>query len=180
MATISFEAELFEVNDRLILRLPEGASKQLPSRGQVYVKGVINDTPFQAALEPDGKWSHWLHIDKKMQKTTGLQVGDKATAEIESSKDWPEPEVPADIQEALDAAPDVQKLWQSITPMARWEWIRWIGATANSETRTRRIEAGFSKLRGGERRPCCFNRSMCCVPEVSKNGVLLVPAHIAE
>jgi hypothetical protein len=59
--------------------------------------------------------------------------------------------------------------------MARWEWIRWIGATNNTETRQRRIEVALSKLSHGERRPCCFNRSMCCIPEVSQNGALLEP-----
>ena len=60
--------------------------------------------------------------------------------------------------------------------MARWDWIRWINATAQQETRKRRIEVAFSKLKSGMRRPCCFNRGMCTEPYVSKNGVLLEPA----
>ena len=170
---IDFEAKLTTINNWTIIVLPDDASKQLPSRGQVMVKGTINSLPFQSALEPDGNGGHWLNVDAETQKATGLHLGDTATLEIEATKDWPEPSIPTDVQTALDNDAGVQARWIDITPMARWEWLRWIGATNNTETRARRIEVSFSKLRAGERRPCCFNRSMCCVPEVSKNGVLL-------
>jgi len=172
---IRFQAKPYNIKTWTVLRLPPEASAKLPSRGQVMVKGTINDFQFQTALEPDGKGSHWLNIDKSMQKAADIDAGDTATLEIESTKDWPEPVVPSDLKTALGAHPKVQTLWERITPLARWEWIRWIGATSKSETRTRRIETAFSKLNAGERRPCCFNRSMCCVPAVSKNGVLLGP-----
>jgi|SRR5882672_8528387 len=172
MSLIHLEAKLFAIGNWVILKLPKEASAQLPSRGQAMVRGTINDFHFQTALEPDGKGSHWLNVDKSMQKSAKVAVGDTVQLAIESTKEWPEPTIPADIQAALDASPEVQKLWARITPMARWEWIRWIGATSQTETRKRRIEVACSKLMAGERRPCCFNRSMCCVPEVSKNGVL--------
>jgi hypothetical protein len=180
MATINFESELYNIDSWTVLRLPDDASAKLPSRGQVFVKGTINGTKIQSALEPTGRGSHWLNLDKKLQNATGLKAGDIAELEIESTKDWPEPDIPDDIKKALSGAPDVQKLWQSVTPMARWEWIRWIVSTSNKDTRANRIEVGFSKLRNGERRPCCFNRSMSCVPEVSKNGVLLEPAQLTK
>ena len=43
-----------------------------------------------------------------------------------------------------------------------------IRATHNPETRSRRIEVALSKIKAGERRPCCFNRNQCTEPEVSK------------
>lgn len=172
---IHFRAPLFKIGTWTILRLPGNVSAKLPSRGQVMVKGAINDFPFQTALEPDGNGGHWLNVEKNMQKSAGVTAGDTATLAIESTKQWPEPDVPADWRAALDANSRVQNLWMDITPMARWEWIRWIGSTSKSETRKRHIETACSKLLAGERRPCCFNRNMCCVPEVSKNGVLLEP-----
>ena len=57
--------------------------------------------------------------------------------------------------------------------MARWEWVRWVNATRNTETRERRIEVSLSKMRAGKRRPCCFNLSSCTDPELSKDGKLL-------
>jgi uncharacterized protein YdeI (YjbR/CyaY-like superfamily) len=93
--------------------------------------------------------------------------------EVEPTKDWPEPDVPADFENALAGAPELSGLWQDITPMARWEWVRWINATKNPETRRRRIEVGISKLRSGKRRPCCFDLAACTDPDLSKNGKLV-------
>ncbi len=173
--TIDFKTKLFNIDSWTILKLPQEASAKLPSRGQVMVKGTINDFPFQTPLEPDGNGSHWFRVDKNLQKSIGASEGDVVTLAIESTKEWPEPEVPADIKKALVENPKTKELWARITPMARWEWLRWIGSTKQAETRKHRIEAAESKLLRGERRPCCFNRSMCCIPDVSKNGVLLEP-----
>jgi uncharacterized protein YdeI (YjbR/CyaY-like superfamily) len=87
--------------------------------------------------------------------------------------EWPEPSVPPDLEEALAAAqPEIQGLWRGITPMARWEWVRWVNATRNPDTRRRRVEVSISKMQGGKRRPCCFNLSACTDPDLSKNGRL--------
>ena len=180
MSAIRFETKLFKIGSWTILKLPQGASAKLPSRGQTMVKGTINGFRFQAALEPDGNGSHWFKVDISLQKSARAHAGDIVTLAIESTREWPEPDIPADLRAALDANPQVEALWKRITPMARHEWIRWIGSTAQSETRKRRIETTRSKLMAGERRPCCFNRNVCCVPAVSKNGVLLEPTGTTE
>ena len=80
-------------------------------------------------FEPDGNFGHWMRIDRELQQTAALGAGDTATLEIESLKDWPEPTVPQDLSTALAAAPQkIQDLWKDITPMARWEWVRWVNA----------------------------------------------------
>jgi hypothetical protein len=88
---------------------------------------------------------------------------------------WPEPKMPADLARALAADPQVRRTWLDITPLARWDWIRWIGATRNRDTRAIRIEKTLSKLRSGKRAACCFDRSQCTDPSMSRNGVLLEP-----
>ncbi len=175
MSVIHFEAKLFKIGSWTLLRLPKNASEKLPSRGMVMVEGTVNGFRFQSELEPDGKGSHWLRIEETMRKAAKAEVGDTVKLEIEPSKQWPEPKVPEDLKDALEANPKVHTLWMDITPMARWDWIRWIGATKNPETRKRRIDVTFSKFRDGKRRPCCFNRTQCTVPDVSNNGVLLAP-----
>lgn len=176
---IRFEAEPFLLNSWIILRLPEAASAKLPSRGQVMITGTMNDVPFQTPLEPDGRWSHWFRIDGDLAKAVRAQAGDTLRFQIKPVKTWPEPDVPADWQKALAADAEARGLWERITPMARWEWIRWMRATSRQETRQRRIEVGISKLKSGERRPCCWNRNLCTEPAVSKNGVLLEPGQAA-
>ena len=172
--TIRFDAAVGTINRSTVLRLPERASRKLRSRGQVAVEGTINGHEFQTVLEPDGNFGHWMRIDGKLRTSAALRVGDTATLEIESLKDWPEPSVPQDLKAALAAAPQkIQDLWKEITPMARWEWVRWVSATSNPETRKRRVEVSVSKMKGGKRRPCCFNLASCTDPNLSKNGRLI-------
>jgi hypothetical protein len=181
MSVINFEAKLEKVGNYIILRLPNEASAQLPSRGMAMVEGTINGRLFQAPLEPDGQKSHWLKWDDlsdKAQQDIGAKPGDTVTLAIAPSKEWPEPEVPADLRQALDADPEALAMWNSTTPIARWDWIRSVRSTPNAETRKRRIEVACSKLRGGKPRQCCFNRSECTDPAVSKGGKLLDPTPV--
>jgi hypothetical protein len=171
---IRFDATPFTIEKRTILRMPEKASRKLPSRGQVAVQGTINGHRFQTVLEPDGNFGHWMRIDRKLQQTAALRAGHSATLEIETVKDWPEPNVPQDLETALAAAPQkIQDLWKGITPMARWEWVRWVNATPNPDTRKRRVEVSISKMKSGKRRPCCFNLAACTDPTLSKNSRLI-------
>jgi len=175
--TIRFDATLYTVDERTILRLPQQASEILPSRGQVAVKGTINGHGFQTVLEPDGYFGHWMRIVEEQLQTAAIGAGDTATLEIAALKDWPEPNVPQDLETALAAAPqEIQDLWKDITPMARWEWVRWVNATNDSDTRKRRVEVSISKMESGKRRPCCFNLAACTDPDLSKSGRLVEPA----
>lgn len=173
MSTIRFKAKVSRIGSWTLLRLPENASAKLPSRGMTMVEGTINGFRFQAPLEPDGQGSHWLNVDKTIRKAARTDAGDDVTLAIEPVKVWPEPKLPADLKDALAAAPQAHTSWMDITTAARWDWIRWIRATKVPETRKRRIEVACSKLEAGKRRPCCFNRSQCTEPQVSSNGVLL-------
>ena len=81
--------------------------------------------------------------------------------------------MPGDLAAALAAAPArIRNVWQDITPMARWEWVRWVQATSNPQTRQRRVEVSISKLDSGKRRPCCFDLSSCTDPNLAESGKL--------
>lgn len=180
--TIKFRTELYKIGDWTILHLPEDASAQLPSRGMTMVAGTLNRIPFKALLEPDGKYgpgvkpSHWFAPDKKLLAESGAGGGDLVEVSIAPTKEWIEPEMPGDVEEALASSSKVQMLWNDITPLARWDWIRWIRAVKTAETRKKHIEVMLDKLNKGMRRPCCFNRNLCSEPEVSKNWVLITPS----
>ena len=170
---IRFDATLHKMDKWTIVRLPEKASAKLPSRGQVAVQGTINGHEFQTVLEPDGSGGHWMKIDGKLQQIAAVSAGDTTALEIEPPRDWPEPNVPQDFEAALAAAPQkIQDMWEDITPMARWEWVRWVNATRNPDTRRRRVEVSMSKMNSGKRRPCCFNLAACTDPYLSRNGRL--------
>lgn len=172
--TIRFDATLHTIDDATILRLPEAASAKLPSRGQVSVHGTVNGHEFETVVEPDGRFGHWIRVDDELRRIASMGAGDTAILEIEPTDGWPEPSVPQDLEAALTAAPrKIQDLWEAITPMARWEWVRWVNATSNPATRERRVEVSISKMQSGKRRPCCFDRASCTDPQLARSGKLI-------
>ncbi len=179
MSLIKFETKLIKIKDWTILKLPSEASAQLPSRGMVMVKGEINNVPFMTLLEPDGKYgpglrpSHWFRPENKLLKEAKIKAGDSVTVSIEHTKDWINPEVPPDLKKAIVANKKAHLLWNDITPLARWDWVRWVRAVKTDETRKKHIEVMMDKLNKGMRRPCCFNRNLCSEPYVSNNWRLL-------
>ncbi len=171
---VVFDSSLTVVGSTTLVRLPVEASQSLPSRGQVSVRGTVNGHDLQTVVEPDGRRGHWIRVPPKLQKAAGLKPGDNVNVVIDVAPEWPEAEVPPDLAAALETAPaTVQASWHDITPMARWEWVRWVNATANPVTRQRRVEVSISKLDSGKRRPCCFDLSACTDPSVSKSGKLV-------
>lgn len=181
MSAISFETKLFKIHDWTILRLPQEVSDQLPSRGLIMIKGTIKSVPFKAVLEPDGKYGagkkpgHWFRPDPKLLDSAHAASGDTVSVSLEPSKEWVEPDVPEDVKKALSTSKKAETLWKDITPMARWDWIRWVRAVKTPETRQKHLEVMLDKLNKGMRRPCCFNRNACSEPYVSHNWVLLEP-----
>lgn len=172
-SAIRFAATVSSIDASTIVRLPDEASARLPSRGQVAVRASVNGHEFRTVLEPDGFRGHWMHIDKDLQRAAGVGDGDNITLAITATPEWPEADVPADLAAALAAAPSrIRAMWEDITPMARWEWVRWVNATANPSTRERRIDVSISKMHASKRRPCCFDLSSCTDVAVSKNGKL--------
>ena len=74
-STIRFDATLSTIDTSTVLRLPETASKDLPSRGQVAVHGTINGVEFQTVLEPDGESGHWMRVDDALSNGCWHQRG---------------------------------------------------------------------------------------------------------
>lgn len=141
------------------LILPKDASAKLPTRGPTTVDGFINGHPFRATLEPDGRRSHWLRIDSKLREAAGMEVGDVVALEIQSVGKEREPSVPADLRQALAAAPEARAVWSDITRAARRDWVHWITSAKQAQTRARRIRNACDMLAAGKRRVCCFDRS---------------------
>jgi hypothetical protein len=190
MSSIHFNTKLLKIGSVsksnladawTILWLPESASAKLPSRGMTMVSGTLNSVPFKTLLEPDGKYgpglkpSHWFRPDKKLLNDARAEAGEIVQVTIEPTNEWIEPVVPADLRKALSSFPKAETIWKDITPLARWDWIRWIRAVKTPETRQKHIYVMVDKLNKGIRRPCCFNRNLCSEPFVSKNWVLLDP-----
>lgn len=64
--------------------------------------------------------------------------------------------VPNDLKKLLVAQPDVLEKWNSLTPLARNEWICWVTIVKKDETRKKHIDRLAEDLLKDKRRPCCW------------------------
>lgn len=64
--------------------------------------------------------------------------------------------VPIDLKKILLSTPKTTAAWNSITPLARNEWICWIEDAKKPETRALRLKRTGEELAEGKRRPCCW------------------------
>lgn len=139
--------------------LPREVSDTLPRRGRTSVEGLLNGQPFQATLEPDGQLSHWLPLGEAFCTAAGAQAGTRVVLEIAPVPTEPEPEVPADLREALQAAPAARSTWEATTTIARMDWIHWIESAKQAKTRSKRVGDACDMLASGKKRVCCFDPS---------------------
>lgn len=64
--------------------------------------------------------------------------------------------LPADLRKALASASAARIAWQSLTPLARNEWICWTVTVKQQKTRDEHVKRVISELKEGIRRPCCW------------------------
>lgn len=141
------------------LLLPEGASRQLPSRGLVAVEGRFNGLPFDATLQPDGQGGHWLKIERALREAAGAAVKDEIAIELVPATEEPEPRVPVDLRKALAGHAEAHRQWHGLTPVARRDWVQWLASAKRAQTRERRVAGACDMLAKGKRHICCFDRS---------------------
>lgn len=64
--------------------------------------------------------------------------------------------LPVDVRKALAGCKKARTLWESLTPLARNEWICWVTFVQKAETRKEHIERMIEQIQEGKRRPCCW------------------------
>ncbi len=73
--------------------------------------------------------------------------------------------MPADLKKALTSVPAARAAWESLTPLARNEWICWNIDVKQLKTRKNHIKRTITELQEGKRRPCCW---MGCIHRTDK------------
>ncbi len=64
--------------------------------------------------------------------------------------------VPSDLKLALTSSSKILSAWESLTPLARNEWICWVTSPKKQETRDAHIKRVKEDMLKGKRRPCCW------------------------
>jgi len=64
--------------------------------------------------------------------------------------------LPEDLKRALTSDRKAHIKWESLTPLARNEWICWVTLVKKEDTRAVHVRRTISELKEGMRRPCCW------------------------
>ena len=65
-------------------------------------------------------------------------------------------DLPEDLHKALAESEAALQAWESLTPLARNEWICWTISVKLATTRQQHVERVITELQEGVRRPCCW------------------------
>ncbi len=65
-------------------------------------------------------------------------------------------QLPDDLKKALTSTPAAHRAWESLTPLARNEWICWVTFVKQVKTREDHVQRTVRELQEGKRRPCCW------------------------
>lgn len=64
--------------------------------------------------------------------------------------------IPQDLRKLLTTSKSLLVVWESLTPLARNEWICWTISVKKVETRKDHLKRLKEELLLGKRRPCCW------------------------
>ncbi len=65
-------------------------------------------------------------------------------------------EIPSDFKKILKDSKGLLEKWNSLTPLARNEWICYVTIPKQEETKVKRINRAKEDLLKGKKRPCCW------------------------
>jgi uncharacterized protein YdeI (YjbR/CyaY-like superfamily) len=130
----------------VVIRLPFDAQKVWGNRGQIRVKGEINNFAFRTTLFPTGDGHHYMIVNKQMQKGGSVRPGMEAHFRMEPDLEERTVPVSPELEQALKESRRLQKFYQGLTPSTRTEIVRWIAGAKQQETRARRAEQCAERL----------------------------------
>jgi uncharacterized protein YdeI (YjbR/CyaY-like superfamily) len=130
----------------VIIRIPFDVARLWGKRGQIRVQGDINGFSFSSSLFPTGKGSHFLLVNKKMQK--GGKTAPGLSAKFRMQPDTAPRDVapPKELLSELGQSKRLLKFYESMNHSSR-HWIaKWTADPKSSDARIRRAQQIVERL----------------------------------
>lgn len=118
---------------------------------RVPVVASIDGEPYRGSLVRMGGEQHILGILKDIRARIGKDVGDEVEVVVEEDVTPRVVDVPADLQEALGAAPDAGRAFDALAYSHKREYVRWIDEAKREATRAARIAKAVEMLKRGDK-----------------------------
>lgn len=109
---------------------------------------TINSYTYRTTVATMGG-RYMLPVSAEIRQGAGVAAGDEVEVTVELDTAPREIEVPADLAEALDRAPEAGKFFESLSYSRKRRYVLQIEGAKKPETRQRRVEDTVAKLADG-------------------------------
>ncbi|MDF2662719.1 MAG: hypothetical protein K0Q94_5510 [Paenibacillus sp.] len=133
------------------VQIPFGVHEAYGVRGQLKVKGTVNEAPIRGSLMPNGDGTHYLVINQSVRNEAGVTTGDIVRVSIEPDTEERTLDVPEYFQAALDRNEEAAVFFGKLSYSHRKEYIQWILSAKKAETRAKRIGQAIEMLVQGKK-----------------------------
>jgi hypothetical protein len=129
-----------------IARVPFEPAEVWPNMIRRRVAGEINGATFRTSLFPDPQGGFFILINREMQKTAGVSLGDAADFELRPDLQPRPAELPDELAALLDEEPGLRQWCEGFSESTRREIAKWIAAPKSEEARLRRAQQMAERL----------------------------------
>jgi uncharacterized protein YdeI (YjbR/CyaY-like superfamily) len=144
----SFRATLERLDSSLgwvIARIPFDVKKTW-GRSRVKVRGEVNGFSFRTSLFAKKDGSHFLLVNKKMQKGAGVLLGSTAEFQLAVDNEPREVPTPAELSAIFKQSRSLSEWFDALSYSYRREISRWISEPRSAESRKRRADQMAERL----------------------------------
>ncbi len=144
-----FKSVVTKQGGRVFVVLPFDPDQVWGVKQRHHVRGTINGSTIRGPLGAENGRSLLL-LGAAWRRDNGIEAG--AEVDVELAPEGPQAgALAADIQAALDGAPDARLFFDSLATFYRNGYVRWIEGARRPETRTARIAEMISLLQAGKK-----------------------------
>jgi uncharacterized protein YdeI (YjbR/CyaY-like superfamily) len=145
----SFSATLENLRSGLgwvIVRIPFNVTAAWGRGGRPKVKGEINGFPFRTSLFPTREGTHFILVNKRMQKGAHARTGSAVQVRLEPDTEERAVEIPAELKRILSEERALLRWFQKLN-YSMQKWIAdWVRDVKSAEARQRRSEQAAEQL----------------------------------
>jgi len=132
------------------LEVPRTETDRLGTRARVAVRGTVNGAPVRTSLLPDGDGGFTMVVNATTRSAAHADEGDRVVVRLEVDTARRTVRTPDDLARALRTSARARSTWGELSFSHRKEYVDWLRATKNPETRARRIRAALGRLERGD------------------------------
>lgn len=149
--TEAFRATIYKIGMNYCIDIPDRLTSSWNERHvpvRLVVEGLIGKT---TALRRKGG-GYRAFVDLSIREICHLVEGQDITVRLEPTSELPEPDIPEDLERALECQKSDSTAWTALTLRQRRDFVRYLNEAKSSDTRKRRLSQGLETIRARTRR----------------------------